>query len=213
MPTMRLFQAVSALFLGGILLVDLAGALAVADLSTAGPSRRLGGITIETQGEPVRIVRRHLDCTAAPPPITSESCRLTIAGDVLRVEVTHHPDRHGSFSDCRVSHRGATFGCWATTYTVTGPPHAVVAGLSLPDGVMQSLRRQHFLASQWEAGWLDLARGMATVLAVGVALVVIAWVTGHGLRQLALAVASGAGTFALAYGAVVMFLLVTGFVD
>ena len=50
LPTTRRFQAVSALFLGVVLLAYLVGALAVADFSTAGLSRRLGGIIIETQG-------------------------------------------------------------------------------------------------------------------------------------------------------------------
>lgn len=144
-----ILRVANALFVGATLFVCLAGAAVAMSAAPRGGQERLSGIAISDPGNDARIPRRDLDCAIQATNNPSETCRATIAGKALRVEVTYYtptaPDRppRWGFRECTAFYGTRTAPCRTGNFTVSGPPYALLSGaeLGLDDRALRAIRR------------------------------------------------------------------------
>lgn len=203
------------LLLVGLTLLIFAGPAAIiASAPPHGSPSRLAGLAISAPGaaDPTRIPRSALECSPGP---ASDSCRATIAGATLQIDVAYPASFNWQFQRCTATYAGRTAPCWATNSTASGPLYAVISGpaLGVPSAALPALRWQYIADNLSEAEWASATRIAALVMAIAAAAVAL-WATrGHWRRRVGVAVVSSSGTFLLAWAVVTWALLLTARID
>lgn len=221
MNVARLLRVGSMLFVGAVLAACLLGGAAAIYAPPGGDLYRLAGIATGAGNGTARVPRRSLDCARQIPNVLRESCRLTVDGAALTVEVEYYPlgarntPSQWGFRECRVAYRERTDSCRAASFVIVGPPYAVFSGseLGLPEGTARALRQHYLLESLSEADWKRAARVMEYLLATAAALVAFHTVPARAPVRAVAAVGVGLLAFRLANFGLLLLLLFAGVVD
>lgn len=207
-------RVVSAAIVGIALLACTAGSLMTLILSPAPGTGQISGVTLDLPNGYVVVTRHNLDCVRPEPESLSESCRFRLGEHELTVNVTHGELNQFSLSTCEAHYQDQNYACYGQVNTLGSAPYAVITYVDVPDDVMGSIARKHFLTSRrGEAEWTSLATNAAMLLAVSSGGVVVTWSTGRMIRRAGLTIAACLLVFTIAYTAFRIILFTTTFVD